>query len=179
MELLHQFANHGTPLSRMHLEDAIKIMISHMEPARRRHFPFTNERPGARFLRDFFERHSAVLMFGRPRPQEANRFQAANPEGRTTHFAVLEKLIQENNIDAAHMFNLDEAGSSLENDVGNKDTTKRILPRHGCQDAQMAHILNKNRITLMAVISAAGDHAPPFCAQNQLYTLSHFNSRRD
>ena len=35
------------------------------------------------------------------------------------------------------------------------------MHRHGCQDAQMAHILHKNCITLMDVIRAAGDHAAP------------------
>ena len=52
-DMLHQFANHGTPLSRMHLVDTIEIMIRHMETARRLFLPFRNERPGARFLRDF------------------------------------------------------------------------------------------------------------------------------
>lgn len=79
----------------------------------------------------------------------------------STHFAVLDKLIQDNDIDAARIFNVDEASASPEKDMGNKDTTRKFMPRHRCQNAKVANITYKNRITLMAVINAAGNHGPP------------------
>ena len=136
-----------------------------MAPARRRIFPSKIERPGPRFLceflREFYKQNSVVLRVRRPRSKESERFQAVKSEVMTAHFAVLEKSIQEQNIDAAHILNLAEAGASPERDVRNKCTTRRFMPPHRCQDEQVPNILHKNRINLITVISAAGPRAPP------------------
>lgn len=81
----------------------------------------------------------------------------------STHFAVLDKLIQDNDIDGARIFNLDEASASPEKDVLNKDTTRRLMLQHGCQDSKVANILYKNRITVMAVSNATSEHVPSTC----------------
>ena len=161
VDLLIKYAHKGTPLSRCHLADAIELITSNMPPERRLRLRFKNGRPGVRFIREFYKRHSTVLTFRRACPQQAVRFNAVKDESLITHFATLEKLIHEYNIDDSRLFNLDEAGASPEKNVGNKDSARRYMPRSGCHDTRMAAIANKNRITIMAVISAAGQHAPP------------------
>ena len=101
-----------------------------------------------------------MVSFRRACPQQAVRFNAVNGEYLITHFATFEKPIHKYNIYDSRLFNLDEVGASPEKDLGNKDSARRHMPRSGCQDTHMAAIADKNRITIMAVVCADGEHAP-------------------
>ena len=158
---LQTFAHRGIPLSQNHLKEAIAIYVNRMDPTRRLLLPFRCGIPGRAFLRGFRNRHKATLSFSKPLRQESNRFAAVNSEVLTTHFAIPEKLIVENNLDASRIFNLDESGVTPEKDIYGVTSSKRLMPRSGCKDLRTPEFRNLNRVTIMPVISASGSCAPP------------------
>ena len=88
VSFLRKFANRGVPLIRRHLQDALKILVNSMDPARRYMLLFRNGVPGRAFLRAFRRRHEAELSFSKPLSQEAVRFAQVNSEVLSTHFVL-------------------------------------------------------------------------------------------
>ena len=84
-----------------------------------------------------------------------------NSEVLTTHFATVEKLIVENHLDVSRIFILDESAVTLEQDMHGMTSSKRLMPRSGCEDLRMPEFRNLNRVTSMSVICASGSCAPP------------------
>ena len=161
VSFLVSFANRGVPLTQAHLREAVAIMVNGTDPTRRMLLPFRRGVPGSGYLRGFRRRHKEKLAFGKPVRQEAKRFAQVNAGVLTTHFATLKKLREENNLDAPRIFNLDESGVTPERDLHGVTASKRLMPRSGCRDICMPEFRNLHRVTIMPVISASGETAPP------------------
>eukprot|EP00171_Calliarthron_tuberculosum_P023847 IDg23847t1 len=164
VDLLCRYSNRGVPLARAHLEEAFAILISRLPIKRQRSLPFKNGRPGPRFLRNFLRRNKGRLRFARPLQQEGKRFAAANAEVLTQHFAVLGKLFEDLGVDASRVWNLDETGATPGKDVDGAPTARHYLTRQGGSDMRAADFKQLHRITMMPVISAAGDYGPTLFA---------------
>eukprot|EP00171_Calliarthron_tuberculosum_P002526 IDg2526t1 len=160
VDLLCRYANRGLPLARAHLEEAFAILISRLPDKRQRSLPFKNGRPGPRFHRNFIRRNRDRLRFARPLRQEGKRFAAANAEVLTMHFAVLGKVYDDLGVDASRVWNLDETGATPGKDVDGAPTTRHYLTRQGGSDMRVADFKQLHRITMMPVVSAAGDYGP-------------------
>lgn len=95
VSLLQRYADRGIPLNRLHLIETVKALISRMDPGRADKLLFKNGTPGRKFLQSFQKRHKDELIFARPTRQEAIRYAACNRDTLTTHFAALEKVIND------------------------------------------------------------------------------------
>ena len=161
VSFLLKFAQRGMPLTQLHLREAIKIIVEGMPPARRQALPFKSDGPSQYYIRIFRKRHASSLSFCKPLRQEAKRFSAVNADVLTKHFSVLEKHISENDLDASRIFNLDEAGTTPEKDITGIAAARRLMPRPGEKDVKMPQFKKLNRVTMMPIVSAAGEAAPP------------------
>lgn len=112
VDLLLRYADQGTPLSKLHLEEAFAILIARMTEDRRLRLPFRDGRPGRKFLSAFALRHYSRLRFAKPTRQEGKRFAVSSADAFTTHFATLARLVEEQNLDASRIWNLDETGGT-------------------------------------------------------------------
>ena len=159
--LLVQHSSKGTPLTDKHLEEAVRSLVLTMPPVRREHLPFRGGTPGRKWKRGFRARHRQVISFGRPCRQEAERFKACNAETLTTHFAVLDKLIRDHNLDASNIYNLDEVGATPGKDVAGRSSRKQYTSRKSRVDARAPRFANIPRVTMMPLIAADGSaHIP-------------------
>ena len=140
VSFLSRYSDRGIPLNRVHLAEAVAVLTSHMDSRRRSKLPFKNRRPGRKFLQAFQRRHKGKLIFTRPTRQEAVRFAVCNEETLTTHFPTLEKIIQENNIDASRVWNLDESGATPGKVVNGSSACKRLMRRNGTRDMKIARL---------------------------------------
>eukprot|EP00171_Calliarthron_tuberculosum_P001354 IDg1354t1 len=127
---------------------------------RQSRLPFREGRPGRKFTHGFLQRHSARLRFSKPVLQEGKRFAAANADALTMHYATLGRLIEEHDLDAARIWNLDETGGTPGKDVSGAGASRRFLRRDGIVDAKIAHFANVSRSTMMPIINAAGEAGP-------------------
>ena len=161
IDLLKTFANRGVPLTQKHHEEAVAVLVGRMPALRKQQLQFKNGRPGKTFLRQFRHRHRKELAFRKPTRQEAKRFLAVNAKVLTTHFATLKKLVDDNGLDAARIFNLNEVGTTPGKDTTCMTSAKRLLPRYSGQDICMQEFKNVPRVTMLPVISADGQTGPP------------------
>ena len=154
-------ATAGLPLTKLHLSEAVNIFVSSMSSKRRCQLGEEWNGPSREWLNRFPRKHADRLSFVRPLPQEAVRYRQVNGEAITTHFATVQKLVEDNEIDASRLFNLDECGCSPAKEAGSKSRSRRYMPRRGSRDIRRADIADLAPITMMPVISAAGEHGPP------------------
>lgn len=129
VNFLFQNADVGLPLTMRHVADAVRIIVSSMDPIRRMHLPFKNGTPRIKFFRAFMKRHKEDLEFIRSLKQEHMRFKAINAYVLCDNFACLAKTFAENDLDAARIWNLDECGVSPNRDANRKSKKKRITRR--------------------------------------------------
>lgn len=71
---LAYFAEHGVPLTRVHLIEAISTFIQQLPCERQQQLPFPNGRPGVKFVRAFERQHQKQFVFSRPVRQEGKQF---------------------------------------------------------------------------------------------------------
>ena len=100
------------------------------------------------------------MALGKPVRQEADRFAQVNWEVLTSDVATLKNLIEEDNLDAPRIFNLDESGVTPERDLHGVTAAERLMPRSVCRDLCMPEFRNRHRVTIMPVLSASGETAP-------------------
>ena len=84
-----------------------------------------------------------------------------NADTLATHFAVFDKLLKDNVIDARRLWNLDETGCTPGGDTAVNNKKKRYLPRHGEGDVVLPDIIYDSRVTMLPVVSADGAIDPP------------------
>lgn len=161
VSLLIRFANHGYPLYRDDLCDAVELLVSSMPIARQQALPFVNNRPGRNFLRGFEARHKSQVKIGKDRPQEEKRWRATNVNVLTTHLAEIEALIKEHSIDSSRMCNLDESVCSPE--TRNTGMSRKASYSTPAFTGQMraAQFSNVKRVTVMPVCFASGRMGNP------------------
>eukprot|EP00171_Calliarthron_tuberculosum_P004807 IDg4807t1 len=161
VDLLCRFADRGIPLSRAHLKEAFALFIKRLPILRQVKLPFRGGQPGPKFLRGFTRRNKERLRFVRPLLQEGKRFAAVNAESITTHYATLEKLVADTGVDAARVWNLDEAGTRPGKDKDGGSRARRYLTRQsGGRDMRVGEFVRQQRTTVMPVVSAEGDIGP-------------------
>lgn len=73
----------------------------------------------------------------------------------------MEQIVSENNIDAARMWKLDEIGATPGKDVTGRVRRRCIVRRNGARDIRTPEWVRTNRSTLMPIVNADGDAAPP------------------
>ena len=161
LALLLRYADRGIPLRRRHVKEAIEIIVSRMTPGRRLSLQFKNGSLSSHYLRDFTRRHRTKIRFAKPLRQEALRFNAVNGDALTTHFAIIEKIIREHQIDASRIWNCDETGATPGRDANGKQNLRVYMTRAGSRDAKIGHFLNTNRVTILPAVSANGATTPP------------------
>lgn len=168
-DVLLQYSGQGVPLTTAHLCDAIEILVSALPDERRARMLFKQGRPTVKYCRSFRKRHAHRLRFCRPLRQESKRFAACNADSLTTHFATLSTLIERFDLDAQRIWNLDETGATPDKDVNGRSSSRRFMDRRGVQDLKIAEFRRTHRVTMLPVISAAGQNGP---------TLFIFKGRR-
>ena len=99
-----------------------------------------------------------------PRPQDIRRFNYINADTLTTHFAALDALRIEYNLDASRVWNLDETGCSPGKDTQGQTNLHRLLRRNTRSELRAPNFSYNSRVTLMPCISAGGDAGPPLFA---------------
>lgn len=104
------------------------------------------------FVRSFREHYSESPKFCLPTRQEALRFASVNGENITAHLVNLEKLLEKYQFDAEEIWNLEDTGATLGDDVGSKLSSHRILRFERSKDQASS---NLHRVTAMPVVSAA------------------------
>lgn len=137
--LLLRYARRGIPLLPHQLKQAIEIIVSRMTPGRRVLLQSKNGSPGAQYVREFTQLHRERIMFARRLRQEALRFNGVKAEVLTTHFATIDKIIYENNIDGVRIWNCDESGATPGRDANGKHSSRVYLNRSGSRDAKIGH----------------------------------------
>ena len=125
--LLKVYSDKGNPLRRSDIVDAVSFIVEKLPKARRNCICFKQGRTGTKIIEGFLRRYEGNIKLGRPSPQEERRCRATDGEVLTTHLATLEPLIQEHDIAASQIANLDETGVSLNMDAKGKMRTKLIL----------------------------------------------------
>ena len=160
VEFVLSWADKGVPLTRRHLVEATSLFISTMSAERRRHLPFKNDVPGPRWVRLFYSRHRDALKLALPYFQEEKRYAAVNAETLTSHFAKLQALVEEYELDAEHVWNLDESGISPGRDAKGSIREYRIVRKESDGDTRVPVFSYTNRITIMACVSAGGVVGP-------------------
>lgn len=82
----------GVPLNREHVIEATMLFLQTLPAIRQEKLRFKDGRPGKRWVRDFYGRHTDRLRDAVPFWQEQKRFAAANAEVLTSHLATLNTL---------------------------------------------------------------------------------------
>ena len=111
-----EFGALGHPLRQEDIKDATAAIVRAIPEERRKKHLFEDGKLGRKFIRRFMARHGGIVKLSRPLRQESVRFNAANAENLAAHFASLEAIITEKNIDASRIANLDETGLTLSRD---------------------------------------------------------------
>lgn len=96
--------------------------------------PFKRDKPSSSYLRAFRRQHAIFRRIVKPLRLEANRLRAVNAQALTTHFATMEKLVNEYGIDSYRLFNLNEFGVSPVKDTDGSLACKRLMHKNGVQD---------------------------------------------
>ena len=156
VSFLIKFAKRGVRLIQGHFLEAVNILVNDMDHTRRFVLPFRHGVPGRALLRGFRERHKDKFSFAKPVRQGAIRFSQVHADVLTTHFASLEKLIREDDLDSNRIFNLDESGITPDFHMYGITSAKRFMPRSGCRDLCTPEFRNLNRVTLVLIISSSG-----------------------
>ena len=161
VQMICRYAEQGLSLRRQHVQEAVGQLINGMPSSRKMLLPFVNARPGPKCLRLFIKRHGDKMKLGRPLRQEAVRYAACNAMNLTNHFATLEKIIKDNNIQARCIWNLDETGATPARECKGVSDANFYLTRAGIGDAKVGHFVNVNRVTMIPAICANGDAMKP------------------
>ena len=160
VSLLQRFADKGVPLTRQYVVEAVQRIVESFPLYRRITLPFKNGQPGARFVRSFLRRHKDDLEFVKPLRQEFARFKAVNADVLSQHYSTLEHLVEKYQLDPSRIWNLDECGVTPGRDGEGDSARKHIVTRHGSRDFRSINIGYDKRVTIMPVISAAGETGP-------------------
>lgn len=160
---VERFADEGHCVRKCDVADAVELMVSTFPEYRRKKIPFVDNRPGRKFLTLFLKRHANRIRLGKASKEEEIRWRSGNAEVFTNHFATLEKLVADYDIDASRIANLDETGVSANRDACGRIRAKHLIRTRQSQTTQqrVATFKNVDRITLMPTIFANGDTAPP------------------
>ena len=73
----------------------------------------------------------------------------------------MDKLVKEHGIDSSRLFNLDEVEFSPGKDTEDSLACKRLIHKNGAQDFMCSDFSYEDRLTVMLIIGADGDCAPP------------------
>lgn len=128
-----------------------------------------NDLPSPNYLGSIRRRQRNVLRFATHLRQEEARFHSLNSASLTNHFATLEVLMEQYNLDAERIFNLDEVGVSPDQDFVNVSRMRLLLPcttRSISIYRRLAAWKYHNCFTMMPVVSAAGCMGPMLFVKN-------------
>ena len=140
----------------INLKEAISIIASRLSANRRATLPLKNNVPSHTFSFSFRRRHVDRLSFGKRLRQEPKRFLAVNADVLSTHYATLERFVEDHGLDTVRKFQLYECSTTPGMDLTGIGAVRRLLPRHGPRDMRGPSFKYQNRVSMMPVISANG-----------------------
>jgi len=155
-----RFADRGIPLNRDHVREAVHITVETFPADRRAKLPFKDSYPGKKWLASFYKRHKDKLKYTVPCPQEADRYAAVNANTLTSHFAQLEELISQYELDRYRVWNLDETGTTPGRDSNGATKERKFVRRQKGSDFKTASFKNTHRVTVMPCVNAGGEIGP-------------------
>jgi len=158
---INKFSERAVPMNRDDVADAVQVVVQKMDASRAASMPFIGGRPGKKFLSAFLKRHSKAIRLGRPSSQEDIRWASTNATTLTSHFAQVEALIREHNIDASRLANLDECGVTAGRDASGRTQRKVYMTRATVAQQRTVDFKNVQRVTMMPVIFASGHVGNP------------------
>jgi hypothetical protein len=88
------------------------------------------------------------------------RFDATSAKSLSVHFASIEAIIKDNNIDADRIFNLDEVGATPGKDVSGRSREKTFTRAEGRWQERAPEFLGVSTVTMVLAVSASGLWAP-------------------
>eukprot|EP00171_Calliarthron_tuberculosum_P004572 IDg4572t1 len=136
------------------------LLVSFLPLERLASLPFTNSILRLQFVRNFERRHRAIFAIGRPLMQESKLFKECSGEDLAIHSANFTCLFEVYKFDVWRVRNCDETGANLERKVTGSSTRRRYFERHSTRDRKIAEFKNAHRVTMLPVMSTAGDIGP-------------------
>lgn len=119
-----------------------------------------NNAPGKRWVRSFYQRYRSVLKEAVSDAQKQKRFLSINAKTLALHFPQLEELVDKYKLYEKRIWNLDVTGISPGRDLKEKNSGARFLRRYSKNDFQLPNFTYNNRLTMLPVVSAAGETGP-------------------
>ena len=160
IELVQRFSDKRVPLYRTHLSEAAATFIQTLPLERQKTLPFKNGKPGVRWVRNFYLRHSDELRYAISQQQERKRNLSINVETLAEHYSNLEELMAKHGLTAERVFNLDENGVSSGHDVKGKVCQPKFMRRGSTPDYVLPAFRYDNRMTVLSNFSASGEVGP-------------------
>ena len=118
--------------------------------------PFRNGVPGKDWFRGLMSRHPE-LSLRKPSKISVNRARR-NEQVTASYFSDLGSIIDRNQIiNPAHVWNMDETGFGLEH------TPQRVVARSGARFVPGIVSSNRENLTVVSCVNAAGQKMPPIC----------------
>jgi hypothetical protein len=111
-------------------------------------------------MASFVKRNATQIRLARASRQEAARFDATSAKSLTIHFASIEKIIKDNDVDADRIFNLDEVGAAPGKDVSGRSREKTFTSAEGRGVLRAPEFLGVSRVAMVPAVSASGWRAP-------------------
>ena len=118
--------------------------------------PFRQNIPGKDWWAGFKKRHPEVTL-RKPESLSSLRSRAGNPVTVGKYYMELNKILKDNGLEGRpHLiWNCDETGVCLEH------TPVKVVARQGTRNVPGRTGNSRESVTIMACISASGDHMPP------------------
>eukprot|EP00171_Calliarthron_tuberculosum_P001809 IDg1809t1 len=144
------FASQGIPITKEELTVLVQDTYGTSF-----HHRFRDGKPGRTWINNFCKRNK--LSFTKPNRQAFDRFASSSAEVLTTHIVSLGQVLEDFNIDAERLFNLDETGMTATRDCHGASTNKAFTSSGTRCERRAVSFRNEiARVTLMACVSASG-----------------------
>ena len=108
----------------------------------------------------FLRRQKGDFELVKPLRQSFGRFKAVNTDVLSQHYSTLEQLVEKYQLDPFRIWNLDECGVTPGRDRDGASARKHIVTGHSSKDFRSIIIGYDKRVTIMPVISVAGETGP-------------------
>lgn len=134
-----------------------------MIESRKEKITIKNHRPSLNMFTGFMRRHKEENSLERPTKEEKIQYRSNNGDIQTTHFSVIEKLIQEHVVVPSRIANLEETRVSPNRSSVGRIISKRVIRNYRSREAQIRGetFNNFDRITIMPAIFYDGSRTPP------------------
>ncbi|CAG2244263.1 unnamed protein product [Mytilus edulis] len=145
-------ANKGFGITKKQLQ----MKISRLCKLQKIETPLRGEYPGDDWWRGFKSRHPEIAL-RKPEKLSTSRSRMLNRVVVTKYFEDLGKVITDNNLTAATIWNMDETGKQFEHNPTN------VCARKGSRNVPGRTSNSRENVTILASVNAEGNVMPPMC----------------